>query len=308
MTSAVMTPEVQRELVETSRQLVESAHDNLEYAAASRELFARFNMTGVADLFRVYEFTLLLQFDLHTLFADFVTHEHDITSHVYARYVILVIYEGTAQYRHLLGKELQDSWTTDDFLKHFVTDLRHAHKALNAVAGQAEQRYSDVRNGIAAHRDKEAAAQLARLRQLGGEEVAKFVIDFSTALGSLLQLLAEITKRLFYSFSNHLQYVMLEIAQETDITVTGHFDGESATSVDPESVNWSSSDPSVVHILSPGRIRGVARGFAQIEMTRDTHPRIDGSVFVFVGDPSEFPDFQRVWRSVFQRHSAQAPI
>jgi hypothetical protein len=257
-------------------------------------------MQNVARLYQVLEFSALLNFDLAILFADYVRHELAPKSHVYARFVVLTIYEGTKTYRQLLGRELQDILAADSSSRPLVPLIRGVHKALNAVATDAEHKYGDVRNGIAAHRDVEAVAQLKRLRGIGGEELAQFVERFLQAAGELEKLLAQVSKGLVHSLSNHLRAVSLRVGAELVINVHANpRSADRANPVPPEGLEWTSSCPEVALVSSTGHVVGHATGHARIRFRRDTPPIIDGSVVVLVGNEDELPHLERAWLELF---------
>lgn len=275
------------------------ANDALPGTAAAREMFARLDMNDVAELYRVLEFALLLNFDLSILFADFVKNEHKPQAHVYARFVILTIYEGTKTYRHLLGKQLQKELASSEATKDLIPHIRASHKALNDVASEAEEVYADVRNGIAAHRDSDATTQLRRLRQIGGEELTDFVLRFLRAAGQLQILLSSLTASIARSLKNHIQVIYLHPGSETIINVTtsGAMPGQ-ISPIDAQELDWHSPDPTVAEINPSGLLRAYSPGNTRITFRRNVPPKIDGSIFVFVGDDAELAEMSRTWKAV----------
>lgn len=276
-----------------------AADNTLPDVAAVRQMFARLEMNHVAELFRVLEFTLLLRFDLSILFADYVENEHRPQAHVYARFLILTIYEGARTYRHLLGKQLQAELASSDDSKELIPHIRRVHKALNTIASEAEQVYGDVRNGIAAHRDADAIVQLRRLRDIGGEELADFVLRFLQAAGELEVLLAAVTAGIAQSVKNHIRVVSLRPGTQTNInvTVSGSMPGE-ARQINAEEIEWVSSDPTVAEVNISGYVTAHCSGHSRITFRSNVSPEVNGGLFVFVGDDDQLAEMSRAWNAL----------
>jgi hypothetical protein len=275
------------------------ADNALPDVAAMRQMFARLELNHVAELFRVLEFTLLLRFDLSILFADYVENEHRPQAHVYARFLILTIYEGAKTYRHLLGKQLQAELASSDDAKELIPHIRRVHKALNTIASEAEKVYGDVRNGIAAHRDADAIIQLRRLRDIGGEELADFVLRFLQAAGELEVLLAAVTAGIAQSVKNHVRVVNLRPGAQANInvTVSGSIPVKSRQ-INVEEIDWDSSDPTVAEVDTFGRVTAHSAGHSRITFRSSVAPEVDGGIFVFVGDDDQLSEMSRAWNAL----------
>jgi hypothetical protein len=218
---------------------------------------------------------------------------------VYARFVILTIYEGTQTYRHLLGKQLQATLASSDVAKDLIPHIRRVHKALNNVASEAEQQYGDVRNGIAAHRDADAITHLQRLRGIGGEELTDFVLRFGQAAGELQALLAGVTMGIAQSLKNQMRIIQLHPDTQLIINVTtaGASPGESSR-VDAQEITWYSSDPSVAEVDASGCLMARSHGCARVTFGSNVAPEVNGGVFVFVGNDEQLAEMSSAWNAL----------
>jgi len=290
MTHQPMTEGTRRNLLALLSDGARLADGSIDGVAAHREMFARLGMAHVAELYRVLEFALLLRFDISILFADFIRREHEPAAHVYARFVILTIYEGSATYRRLLGKHLQDTLAANADARPLLPRIRALHKAMSSVAKEAVREYRDIRHGIAAHRDENAVVQLRRLRSVGGEELALSVERFTRASMELERLFAELTAGIKQTLDTHLSVIGLHPGQSASINVNVTDGGMASPQPLPgEELDWETSDPAVATVDATGTVYAVSFGHARITFIGRSTPA-SGGAFVFVGTDAQIAE------------------
>jgi hypothetical protein len=302
--SEPMSPETREKLLaELSKQEMIAARI-LNQMGGGRHLFVNLGHGGMAELYKVAEFTALLRFDLACLFSDYVRHEHSERAHLYARFLILTVYESTKTYRGLLGGDLQKKLNDTDGSGFFMQKVRDVHKQMSRLSDGVAKEYGDVRQGIGAHRDPEALKQLERVRAIGGEELADLYERFTSALLLLERLISEFTGIIAGALQQHLQRLVLPIGSQARITVnlTGASAADSSP-IDPSELVWNSANEAVATVDATGVVNAVGRGHSRITFEHPTYRSIVGGAFVLVGQQDELPDLDRLWRSLFEAKS-----
>jgi hypothetical protein len=299
-----LTPASREKLLSVLREQEEVAAQIVRDVGAGRHFFEKFGFEGIAELYRVLEFTAVLRYDVTVIFADYVSYEMTERSHVYSRFLILTLYESTKTYRRLLGKNLQKKLANDKAASEFLARARGAHKALSAVADEVAKRYGDIREGIAAHRDEEALAQLERLRSIGGEEVANVFERFTRALGELEHLLHDFLRVIKQAFELYLRQMILPVGGEANIALNVTEEHGSAVAVDLRDVAWISHNAAVAVVSEDGRVTALAPGHARVTFEHRSNAQIAGGVFVLVGAPENLQSLEESWQSLFRPRKA----
>lgn len=299
-----MSPEMREKLLVALSEQEMIAASILNQVGWGRNLFVNLGHEGMAELYKVAEFTALLRFDLACLFSDYVRHEHSERAHLYARFLILTIYESTKTYRGLLGGDLQKRLNDTDGSSFFMQKVRDVHKEMSRVSEAVAKQYGDVRHSIGAHRDPEAFKQLERVRAIGGEELADLYQRFANALSLLERLISEFTGIIAETLQRHLQRLILPIGSQAPISV--NLTGESASdssSIDPSALVWKSANEAVATVDATGLVSAVGRGHSRITFEHPRYRSIAGGAFVLVGQKDELPELDRIWRSLFEAKS-----
>jgi hypothetical protein len=301
-----LQPEMRRKILDILAESEKLAANVLKQTGEYRRFFDRVGAEGIAELYRVLEFTSLVQLDIACLYADYLLHEDAPRAHVYARFLILTIYESTRTYRSLLGKRLQRKLSEQEGSVVFLQQVRAAHKELCAVSERADRVYGEVRNGVAAHRDEEAVMQLGRLREIGGDEFHELVAAFHAALNTLVVLLADFSGAVKQVVDRTMRTVFLPIGGVSTIKVDVVGQRSTASQLEqPIHLDWRSEDSGVATVSSSGEIRAVGHGSTRVWFQSPTESQIWGGAFVVVAPQEEIPGMIANWKSLFAAHEPQ---
>ena len=136
-------------------------------------------------IWNAYEFILLVQFDVSCLMRDMVSHESELGPNLYARLLVLTIYESTLTMRRLLSRNFQS--TLENALEiENNSALRQIHSRVQRLFEECNLQMGAVRDGIVGHRDADADVRVELLEKADVQEVTDLTIELLQTLGAIL--------------------------------------------------------------------------------------------------------------------------
>jgi len=295
---APLSAETRDQLIALSADIELHTDSLLAESGRYRALFDRLEMPLFSKLFHVQEFTCSVQFELACLFSDYLRHELGPRAHVYLRFVVLAIYESTKTYRSLLGRDVQSSLASFPSQDDNLARIRSIHRELVRLSELSDRQFGDLRNGLAAHRDAEAAHFIKRAREVGGEELGELVIPFLSCLNSLFELLRDMNRSVAEAFALSANAMFLRIGDTGSIVIN---DADGPLSAERRRIEfaWRSDDVDVATVSDAGDIFGIGDGFTRVHFSSVRSDNVSGTIFVFVGDEATLREMAEGWNNLF---------
>ena len=172
----------------TNRRSARTLDDALQNLASFRRAAEEVGLPDIVDLINLQQFFYLWRFDYFVVASDFFTANHPRVRGVYARILAMQLYEQFSDMATLLGRRFREIIGTLPDAKTLLTQLNELHSEHTRLKQEHEKPLKHVRNLVAAHRDHDAAQQLATIEQLDPLEVAKLnqrIHDWSLSLDRL---------------------------------------------------------------------------------------------------------------------------
>lgn len=144
----------------------------------------------------VYEFVPLLQFELSCLMSDMVKNGSPLRQNLYARYLILTIHEACKALKSLLAQRFRVELTQRLGLQD-DRKLKNIHSKICELFELCNKHFEGVRNGIAAHRDRDPETRIKLLEQADIKVVTDLVITMLQVMGELQKILLSYTPYIF---------------------------------------------------------------------------------------------------------------
>lgn len=150
--------------------------------------------SGVKELERinnVLEFLSLYAFEFSCLFEDLIQHQKTLRGTIYARQLILLIYESAEKLRHLLGRQFQEDMQAIGYSVESVELVRRVLRCFNDVFERCNREFGDVRNGAIAHRDRSASTQRQLVEKVHPDLVAEIAAEMSECVLKLQKIFVQ---------------------------------------------------------------------------------------------------------------------
>jgi hypothetical protein len=190
--SAPITPENRALIIERVEASLPLAEESLIRMVAMRKEGAPGYSAAFEAVHNAAEFVLLLQFDFHCLLGDFVRHTGSWRGSLYARLLLLVIHESAVSFRSLLAKDFQAQLAVALGRETARDEAKALHKAASKLYERSEASYGVVRDGIVAHRDRNAETRSDLLEMVDDHEaVASLMFDMMDIISELARLTLE---------------------------------------------------------------------------------------------------------------------
>jgi len=132
----------------------------LPYLPALRTLLADAGEAEAVRIHNVLEFATLYGYDFSCILEDTVDHQGSRRALVYARFLILLVYEASQKLRQLLGGQFQEDLRAFGYGEESIKTVRRIHKCFVDAFERCNSEFGDVRDGIVAHRDESAERQM----------------------------------------------------------------------------------------------------------------------------------------------------
>ena len=174
--------------IERKRQkALESAFETTERSAHKNR---NGKMKGVSTLFNIALYLLTAQRDIQAVKIDALTHTREWSRKLYARMILLTIYEWDAH--EVCGRSLQEAME----LKVIPDDLRReataSLKNLRKIRDKTTKKFSSIRNSAIAHRDKSALVQYRAIRDLNVQDVWDIAAEFFAGIEVFMSVLTRL--------------------------------------------------------------------------------------------------------------------
>lgn len=155
-----MTAKQIEELKVILRRQRETTEEILQHLPRLRNLLTQAGEAEAARILNVVEFATLYGYDFNCVLEDTVDHQGTRRALLYARFLVLLVYEASQKLRHLLGGQFQDDLRAYGYGEESVEIARTVHKCFVDTFERCNSEFGDVRDGIVAHRDSSAERQL----------------------------------------------------------------------------------------------------------------------------------------------------
>lgn len=142
-----------------------------------------------ARLLNVFEFALLFHFETACLFEDMADYNASLRGQLYARLLVLAIYENTLKLQSLLSRRFQEDLSTAGFNEGEIENVRSVHRAFIAIYEDCKRKFKKVRDGAIAHRDASAEVQLRLINKAQITVVTDLAIEFLKETSKLTKVL-----------------------------------------------------------------------------------------------------------------------
>ena len=109
-----------------------------------------------------------------------------------ARQMAVMLYEGTQDVPVLIGKEFRGMMKRLEFADNRTNEVNQIRNKLAGFKRVHSERLKELRNVMAAHRDRDVTLQLRLLGGLDKFEVYKTAVEFYTIVGELAPVLTNI--------------------------------------------------------------------------------------------------------------------
>jgi len=141
-------------------------------------------------LFNIGLYLLIAEKDIQAVKIEALTHPDEWTRKIYARIILLVIYEWVADAvsRRTLKEALDTMLISDDLKREAIEVLR----TLRSIQRKVRTNFAFVRNAAIAHRDSDALTQYPAIRELKVDEVMAVAIEFYAAVAQFTSLLTKL--------------------------------------------------------------------------------------------------------------------
>lgn len=133
------------------------------------------------------EFTYFLHFDLVCLLAEMVRHGPTLRANLYARLIILTVYEASKEMRSLLAKDLREQITGATGSTVIGEALKATHSSAVGLFERCNVKFGAVRHGVAGHRNADAEERIKLVQRADVEEVAQLTLEMLKIITQLLQ-------------------------------------------------------------------------------------------------------------------------
>jgi hypothetical protein len=175
--------------IEAMRQLLQSAANN--------------GLPHVQKVSNLSLYLLLMDRDFAILKVDMVAATFDgRRMNFIARQMAVMIYEATDDLKEMLGKDFRSSLTVLKTPQADFEELNRIHSRICCFANDHEKLLNELRNVVAAHREKDAIQYLKVCESLEPSEIFELGGDFHDILNELIRLLTRITRRVGKNSAN----------------------------------------------------------------------------------------------------------
>jgi hypothetical protein len=130
-------------------------------------------------------YTLLFDRDFAALKEFFLAANSDWDRRFVARQMAVMLYEGTQDVPVLIGKEFRGMMKRLEFADNRTNEVNQIRNKLAGFKRVHSERLKELRNVMAAHRDRDVTLQLRLLGGLDKFEVYKTAVEFYTIVGEL---------------------------------------------------------------------------------------------------------------------------
>lgn len=173
----------------TNRRHAQALDDALKSLANLRHAAEEVGLPDIIDLINLQRFFYLWRFDYFVIASEFFTANHPRVQGVYARILSMQLYEHFSDMATLLGRRFREIIGMLPDADSLLTQLNKLHSEHTRLKREHQEPLKHVRNIAVAHRDHDAAQQLATIEQLDPLEVAKLnqrIHEWSLSLDALL--------------------------------------------------------------------------------------------------------------------------
>lgn len=184
-----MTPKQLERLNGLLRQQRVTVESILPLLPQMRSVLAR-RSEAALRVHNVLEFATLYGYDFNCVFEDMLRHQGTRRGLVYARFLVLLVYEASNKFRGLLGREFQADLRSLGYGDEDVVLARGVHKCFVRAFERCNRDFGDVRNGVVAHRDESGPTQYALIDKAQVREVVDMTLDMDECMARLSALLA----------------------------------------------------------------------------------------------------------------------
>ena len=144
----------------------------------------------LARINNVLEFSMLYAFDFNVLLDDTLEHGGSRRGNLYARLLVLFVYEAALTLRTLLAGQFQSDLRVVGYSDGDVSSVRGVHSGFEQAFARCNREFKDVRMNVSAHRDPSATKQLKLIEELDVEAVIDMAYEMETFTVQLNAVLA----------------------------------------------------------------------------------------------------------------------
>jgi len=186
-----ITIETRQRLRDLGAQTAEVAGEAFtEFLFVRRSLEAQ-GPTPEAAVLNGVEFFLLLQHDFASLLADLATHTGTLRGNLYARLILLTVHESCLTMESILARPFREQLVAAIGRAEADSILRQVHSDAITLYRRSERDFGEVRDGIVAHRDRDAEVRARLIAATEEEQIAQLAIDLLDILHRLSPLIRE---------------------------------------------------------------------------------------------------------------------
>jgi hypothetical protein len=139
---------------------------------------------------------MLAWFETSCLVHDVVYHESGLRANLYARFLVLSLYESSKRLRGLLARQFRDDLAAVLPGQFAEVELRKINSDMNAFFESCRKRFGDARDQIIAHREDDADVRMVQLYEADLEDVTGYAAEFLAIIGLIAPILVQLTARL----------------------------------------------------------------------------------------------------------------
>lgn len=182
-----ITPDQRQQLLGVSKQVRLASEETMAWAVTLRRSLQNGDEEHSNAVLNAYEFVLLLQHDLSLLLSGLVQENTRLGTSMYARLLILALYESSKQMQKLLAKDFREQVVRvldpDDDHR-----LKALHKRVSKIFDVSRQNFGVVRHGLAGHwtHDPEERQELIDHAEI--QSVVDLVIEMLKLIQNLVNL------------------------------------------------------------------------------------------------------------------------
>jgi len=156
-------------------------------------------------------FISMISFDLKVITQDMVlsSSKNEWQRRYYIRQACLIICESTDSIFDLLGKDFKSLTLNELNSSEYDSELLRIRKKLNTFKDSYYQKFREVRNMTAAHRDKDVLKQLEIIQNLCWTDSVKIIFEFNDILknlGKYLTCLVKMSFSVFEEFKKNINF------------------------------------------------------------------------------------------------------
>ena len=133
----------------------------------------------------VVEYIYGLHFELSCLLAEMVRYGASLRANLYARLIILTVYEATKEMKGLLAGDFRDRITRVTRGPEIGEALKAIHSSAVKLFDRCNAKFGAVRHGAAAHRPVDPETRIKLVQQADIEKVAKLTIEMQKVISQL---------------------------------------------------------------------------------------------------------------------------